>query len=217
MRQRGVAKPAPRSEISLSPRLARLLLNLSGLSPGQTLLDPFCGSGTILAEGMLRSLRCLGVDSSSNHIRDARRNLGWAKGNGGRGTFALKLGDARDLQAVLEGASVDGVVTEPVLLPRMDSRPSARVAGELMEAAGETYSHALSSIASVLNPGSRVVVVVPVVRTTEGSEASISLDGVSLGLRQFQPGPTGFQYPVRLSFESTRWVRRAVYVFESRR
>jgi hypothetical protein len=59
-------------------------------------------------------------------------------------------------------------------------------------------------------------VVVPVVQTMEGEEVALTLNGRSLGLSLHQPGPTGFEYPVRLSFESTRWVKRAVYVFESR-
>jgi len=216
IRQKAFAKPAPRSEISLSPRLARLLVNLSGLSSGQVLLDPFCGSGTILAEGLSKSLVCVGVDSSPNRVRDARKNLEWAKRNSGRGTFRLEVGDARDLRGVLGAGTADGVVTEPLLLPRFDHSPSTKVANELMEKAGDTYADALASMVSVLKPRSRVVVVVPVLRTAQDDEVSIALDGGPLGLKQHQPGPIRFEYPVRLSFESTRWIRRAVYVFESR-
>jgi hypothetical protein len=49
----------------------------------------------------------------------------------------------------------------------------------------------------------------------DGDEVTLALEGRRLGLRLYQPGPVGFEYPVRLSFESTRWIRRAVYVFES--
>ena len=216
IRTRTLSKPSPAPEISMSPRLAQALVNLSGLSPGQTLLDPFCGSGTILAEGLSRSLTCIGVDSSPARIRDARRNLEWAKRMGGKGTFILKTGDARDLPSVLGGTKADGVVTEPVLLPTLKARLSSSVANELMEAAGDTYARALYSIADVLNPGARVVMVVPVLQTTDRGEVSIDLDARQVGLTQLQPGPVAFQYPMRLAFESTRWLKRAVYVFESR-
>jgi len=216
VRERGLTKPAPHSEISMSPRLAQLLVNLSNLAPGKTLLDPFCGSGTILAEGLFKSLVCVGVDSNAGYLRDARKNLEWARTRVGRGTYRLKLGDARELARLLGGTKVDGVVTEPVLLPRFKSRPSTKVANELMEEAGDTYSEALSSIIDALAPRSRVVIVVPVVRTIEDNEVAITLDGDPLGLKPFQPGHFRFQYPVSLSFESTRWIRRAVYVFESR-
>jgi SAM-dependent methyltransferase len=215
IKRRALDKPAPRSEISLSPRLARLLVNLSGLAPGQLLLDPFCGSGTILTEGLSKSLDCVGLDTSQNRLRDARKNLVWARRNGARGTFRLELGDARGIQDTLQ-VEAGGIVTEPVLLPRLDYRPNTAAAGELVAQAGDIYASALASMARVLRPGGRIVIVVPVITTTQDEEVVLTLEGGRLGLREYQPGPIRFQYPVRLSFESTRWVRRAVYVFESR-
>jgi hypothetical protein len=73
----------------------------------------------------------------------------------------------------------------------------------------------LASISEVVSPDGRIVMVVPVLLTQEGREVSLVLDGKGLGLKQYQPGPIRFEYPVRPSFESTRWVRRGVYVFES--
>jgi len=215
IRRRALAKPAPRSEISLSPRLAQLLVNLSGLSAGQLMVDPFCGSGTILAEGLAKSLDCFGVDSSQGRLRDARKNLDWARRNGAKGRFRLELGDAREIQDTLR-IEADGVVTEPVLLPKIDYRPSTAVAGEMVERAGNTYGSALASMSRVLKPGGRIVVVVPVITTTQDEEVTLTLEGGRLGLREYQPGPIRFRYPIRLSFESTRWIGRAVYVFESR-
>lgn len=215
IRRKALSKPAPRSEISLSPRLARLLVNLSGLSAGQLLVDPFCGSGTILAEGLSKSINCVGFDSSRNRLRDARKNLEWARRNGARGRFELELGDARALHETLQ-TRADGIVTEPVLLPKLDYRPNTQAAGEMVEQASDTYASALASMSRVLRPGGRVVIVVPAIATTRDEEVVLNLEAAPLGLREYQPGPTRFEYPIRLSFESTRWVRRAVYVFESR-
>ena len=199
----------------MSPRLASTLLNLAGLSPGATVLDPFCGSGTVLAEALLRSCRALGVDSSEARVREARRNLSWAA-TGIRGaSFHLRVGDARELGAILGDTKVDAVVTEPLLIPSLVARPQPGTAAALLENAGGVYAAALASAADVLAPGGRVVMVVPVVPTMDGSEAVMELEGRSLGLRLREPGPLRFDYPVRLSFESTRWVRRAVYSFES--
>jgi precorrin-6B methylase 2 len=213
MRQRGTGKPAPRSDISMSPRLAQVLLNLAGLRQGQTVLDPFCGTGTILVEAYIRGLRCLGIDSSASRVQDARQNLQWS--GGGREGYDIRKGDARELHRLLRGTKVGAIVTEPVLLPRLDARPRTATASELVETAGEVYSDAFASMASSIQPGGRIVIVVPVVQTIEGEEVALRLEGRKLGLKLYQPGPTGFEYPVRLSFESTRWVRRGVYVFES--
>ena len=216
MRERGTQKPIPHSEISMSPRLARVLLNLSGLGKGQTVLDPFCGSGTILAEAFISSMRCLGLDAKANRVRDARENLRWLVGSVKDKGYDIRVGDARELPHMLRWSKVDAVVTEPLLLPRIDARPKTSTATDLINQASEVYGDALASIAEVLKSKGRIVVVVPVIETMDGEEVSMILDGRQLGLKLFQPGPISFQYPVRLSFESTRWVKRAVYVFESR-
>ena len=44
------------------PQLAKGLINLSGVSTGSKVLDPFCGSGTTLLEGYLNGLRTFGCD-----------------------------------------------------------------------------------------------------------------------------------------------------------
>ncbi|MDA4128441.1 MAG: DNA methyltransferase [Thaumarchaeota archaeon] len=216
-RRLGTEKPVPSPSISLSPRLARTLVNLASLSPGQSLLDPFCGSGTILAEGMLQSLNCIGIDRGPNRIRQTQENLSWLQGQEGSarlGAFRVEQGDARDIPRVLNGAMVDGVVTEPILLPKIHSRPTLRQAKGMVNQASEVYSKSLRSVAGVLKRGGRLVIVVPVVQALNGDEVYIILDGArELGLSEFQPRGATFDYPVRLSFESTRWVKRGVYVF----
>jgi len=216
MRERGVRKPVPHSEISMSPRLAKLLLNLAGARPGQSVLDPFCGSGTILSEALLSQLHVVGLDADPRMVRDAKRNLHWAVNQGKTGTFRLGVGDARELPMLVGERRFEAVVSEPLLLPPLRARPKSETAQSIMEAAGSVYDASLAAMAQVLAPGGRIVLVVPLVRTIEGETASIELDGAPLGLKQHQPGPIRFEYPVRMSFESTRWIQRAVYVFESR-
>ncbi|HYA55884.1 MAG TPA: DNA methyltransferase [Nitrososphaerales archaeon] len=216
MRQRGTRKPSPHSDISLSPRLARTLVNLAGLKPGQILLDPFCGSGTILVEAYSKSLRCLGVDNRASRVQEARENIRWSIGGVTDRGYDIRKGDARDLSRMLRGTRVDAIVTEPLLLPQLHSRPKTSTAREMIGASARVYNDALASMAESIQTEGRIVVVVPVIQTIEGDEVTLTLEGRKLGLRLYQPGPVGFEYPVRLSFESTRWVRRAVYVFEPR-
>jgi tRNA1(Val) A37 N6-methylase TrmN6 len=215
MRQRGTRRPIPHSDIAMSPRLAQTLVNLAGLRPGQTILDPFCGAGTILIEAHAKSLRCLGVDSHASRVQEARENLRWSAGASDAG-YDIRKGDARDLPRMLRGTKADGIVTEPLLLPRLDARPRTATARAMIEESAGVYNDALASMAECVHPDGRIVVVVPVVQTMDGDEVTLTLEGRRLGLRLYQPGPVGFEYPVRLSFESTRWVRRGVYVFEPR-
>jgi len=216
MRQRGTRRPSPHSDIALSPRLARTLVNLAGLKQGQTLLDPFCGSGTILVEAYGKSLRCLGLDNRASRVQEARENIRWSIGGVTDRGYDVRKGDARDLLRMLRGTKVDAIVTEPLLLPRLDARPKTSTAKTMVGESSQIYNDALACMADSVYSEGRIVVVVPVVQTMEGDEVTLTLEGRKLGLRLYQPGPVGFDYPVRLSFESTRWVRRAVYVFEPR-
>lgn len=216
MRQTGTRRPVPHPDIALSPRLARTLVNIAGLRPGQTILDPFCGAGTILIEAYAKSLRCLGLDSSASRVQQARENLRWSVGGVTDRGYDIRKGDARETSRLLRGTRVDAVVTEPLLLPRLDARPKTSTARAMIEQSAEIYNDALASMAESIHPDGRIVVVVPVVQTMDGDEVTLTLDGRRVGLRYHQPGPVGFDYPVRLSFESTRWVKRAVYVFEPR-
>jgi tRNA G10 N-methylase Trm11 len=216
MRQRGTRKPIPHSDIAMSPRLARTLVNLAGLRPGQTILDPFCGSGTILIEAYAKSLRCLGLDSRASRVQETRENLQWSGGGVSDKGYDIRKGDARELSRMLRGSKVDAVVTEPLLLPRLDARPKTSTARAMIEESASVYNDALASMAESIHSEGRIVIVVPVIQTMDGDEVTITLDARRVGLRLYQPGPVGFEYPVRLSFESTRWVKRGVYVFEPR-
>jgi len=216
MRQRGTRKPVPHSDIAQSPRLARTLVNLAGLNPGQTVLDPFCGSGTILIEAYGKSLRCLGLDSRASRVQEARENIRWSIGGVTDRGYDVRKGDARELPRMLRGSKVDAIVTEPLLLPRLDARPKTSTARAMVEESALVYNDALASMADCIHSEGRIVVVVPVIQTMDGDEVALTLEGRKLGLKPYQPGPIGFDYPVRLSFESTRWIKRAVYVFEPR-
>jgi len=46
------------------PQMVRGLANIMGLNPGETLLDPFSGSGTTMVEGALLGLKTIGYDIS---------------------------------------------------------------------------------------------------------------------------------------------------------
>lgn len=46
------------------PQMIKALLNIMGLKPGETVLDPMMGSGTVLVEASLMGLESIGIDSS---------------------------------------------------------------------------------------------------------------------------------------------------------
>lgn len=50
--------------LAFPPHLVRSYLDDFGLRPGQTLLDPFCGTGTTLVEGKKLGCRVLGFEAN---------------------------------------------------------------------------------------------------------------------------------------------------------
>jgi RNase H-fold protein (predicted Holliday junction resolvase)/SAM-dependent methyltransferase len=75
---RDYGKPKPSgSNGMLPPKLAQILLSLSQVKPGQTVLDPFCGSGTVLQEAYLQNINSIGTDLNPKIIEDAQANLTW--------------------------------------------------------------------------------------------------------------------------------------------
>ena len=63
------------SPISMDPVLARVLVNLSEVSAGERLLDPFCGTGGILIEAGLCGIGVKGVDIQEEMVTGCKENL----------------------------------------------------------------------------------------------------------------------------------------------
>lgn len=66
------AKPC-RTSFSLSSRLSRGLVNL--VTPAETLLDPCCGTGSILLEAQSRGIQAYGADWNQTMVQMANENL----------------------------------------------------------------------------------------------------------------------------------------------
>lgn len=145
MRQHGT-RAAERSG-ALRPTVAAAMVRLAGQPSGGLLLDPCCGSGTILAEAVARGWRVAGRDSDSEALSAARRNVAFDSAPGA--SEGLELGDVRALD--LADGAVDAAVSN---LPF--GRQYA-VEGD----AGDWIGDALGELARVTRPGGRVVVLVP--------------------------------------------------------
>ncbi len=63
------------SPISMDPVLARVLVNLSEVSAGESVLDPFCGTGGILIEAGLCGIMPKGLDIQEEMVKGCKENL----------------------------------------------------------------------------------------------------------------------------------------------
>ena len=121
------------------PRTARAIVNLSLVRAGETLLDPFCGTGGLLAEAELLGASPLGSDADPAMVAGCRTNLP---------AVPLLLADAGDLP--LRPGSIDTVVTD------LPYGQSSWIGSPGLD---ELYPSALGEIHRVLRRGRRAVVV----------------------------------------------------------
>ena len=101
-----------RPRAALKANVAYALLHLARIDAETTsLLDPFCGSGTILLEAadLYPHLQLVGSDYSADTLAGTRRNIDMA---GHAGRITLCCCDARRMAAVY-GRTFDTIVTNP--------------------------------------------------------------------------------------------------------
>jgi tRNA (guanine10-N2)-dimethyltransferase len=60
---------------ALYPKFARGLVNLSRVKEGEIILDPFCGTGSILIEASIIGINSIGIDISMKMCKGALNNL----------------------------------------------------------------------------------------------------------------------------------------------
>lgn len=79
VKKRDMKKPVRREALAISPRLSKILINLSGAKPRDLLLDPFCGIGGILQEALLKKINVYGIDKDKQATDGATKNVEWLK------------------------------------------------------------------------------------------------------------------------------------------
>lgn len=134
--------------VSLAPRLARAAANLAELRAGETVVDPFVGTGALLAEAALLGGEVYGIDSDPAMIVGALRNFAHL------GVTAAKLveGDAGTVDLGPPERRYDAVLTDP---------PYGRSSATGGETRDEILARVLPRWAARLRAGGRLVVVVP--------------------------------------------------------
>jgi tRNA (guanine10-N2)-dimethyltransferase len=142
--RRPSARPFFRS-IALPVNLSRLLVNLTRVREGGVLLDPFCGTGSILIEALLMNIRVIGVDIDWELIHGSRRNIEYY----GLKNHVLILGDS----TVLSFNNVDGIATDP---------PYGRAASTHGVKVEEIYGLFLRNSAEYLRKGRYLVFMAPI-------------------------------------------------------
>ncbi len=145
----------------LPPKLAQIMINLSGVKKNETLLDPFCGSGTIITEAMMMGItKLIGSDLSEKAIEDSRGNIAWIKRKYNLVNDEINIfkSDVRNLNKEMRNESVDAIVMEPYLGPQRGEIEIKKMQNELHK----LYSDAIAVFEKILTKKGRVVMIWPV-------------------------------------------------------
>ena len=86
-------------------KLARVMINLIGLKEGETVCDPFCGTGTTLLEAESMGIKAIGVDFDEKMCEISKENL---KANG----FKSKISKADFSEFAKMQDKFDAIVTD---------------------------------------------------------------------------------------------------------
>lgn len=149
----------------MDPLLARAVVNLARVDPGDRFLDPMCGTGGVPIEAGLVGADVVGTDAQAKMVRGARENLreyvgsaAVARADATRLPFPKEAFDAvafdapygrqskietHTLEALVEGALAEAnrVATRCVLVADRDWREEAEAAGWEPEARFERRVH----------------------------------------------------------------------------
>lgn len=170
----------------LPPKLAQIIINLAvGKLPqnklasicdipagqkiphpqlGQTILDPFCGTGVVLQEAALMGYHIYGTDLEKRMVDYSRTNLQWLNDNYGLDADSdnLEVGDAT---AYRWTNPIDFVAGETYLGRPFTAQPTAEILGQTVMDCNLIIKRFLKNLHGQLKPGARLCLAIPAWQT----------------------------------------------------
>jgi tRNA G10 N-methylase Trm11 len=179
----------------LPPKLARIMVNLARVDKGGAIIDPFCGSGTVLMEAALATDagQIIGSDNDARQIASSKKNNAWlAKQSILKKTdadrFHVFASDARTLGKRIKPESIDAVVTEGFLGPPLRGSEPKAVLEKNRDEISALWKSSLKALRPLLKKGARLVIAWPSFKTAGGTaRVSLDADVQALGYRIVNP------------------------------
>lgn len=149
----------------LPPKFARVLINLSSAKKDGVLLDPFCGSGTVLTEAMTLGFgHLVGSDSLLRAVAETKKNIAWFRNRLGSKIAEPQIfvADVRSLAVRMQKQAVDTIVTEPFLGPPLSGNERSHDIREQQKKLAALYHDAFHMFRGLMKDGGVVVFLLPV-------------------------------------------------------
>jgi tRNA G10 N-methylase Trm11 len=168
---RDQARPARDAKAGmLPPKLAQMMVNLAAYDAPRSarfVLDPFCGTGTILQEGWLLGHQMMGSDSEEKMVRISEKNLNWLAEH-----FSVDKSirpktfhhDATAPFPAIPPGSIRAVATEPYLGHGLNAPLPFSQLESVMAPLRELYAATFRSLHPLLPEGGNVLFILPFFR-----------------------------------------------------
>ncbi|OGE73860.1 MAG: hypothetical protein A3I07_03985 [Candidatus Doudnabacteria bacterium RIFCSPLOWO2_02_FULL_42_9] len=153
----------------IPPKVAQIMINLAGpLKPLGQILDPFCGSGTILQEAMLMGYKALGSDLEQKMIENSEKNLEWFRNryHVSPGRYKLFKSHAAEISMQIPNLKIAAIVTEGTLGPIYGKMPKKPEMQNNFKNLSKLYDQVFKEFKKFLTEGSRVILCLPAYRVS---------------------------------------------------
>ncbi|MDO8628686.1 MAG: hypothetical protein Q7R56_02945 [Nanoarchaeota archaeon] len=191
----------------ISIRLAKILINLSQAKPGTTLLDPYCGLGTILQEALLQKINVIGTDNDKIMIKKTQENLQWL---GKTTNYQLINADATKLGNL--NIQTDQAATEPYLGPYIKTVMNKEEALQLAQELEQLYTKTLQQLHKIVQ--GKIAFIFPRFKTKQNERVTLRIDKIlaDSGYKSYQPYK-GIAMPIPY-YHKRSAIERFIYVLE---
>ncbi len=167
--RRDFQRPARDEKVGMiPPKVAQTMINLSlPLKPLDQILDPFCGSGTILQEAILMGFKAVGADLDQKAIENSEKNLEWFRNryHVSPGRYKLFKSHAAEISLAIPNYKIASIVTEGTLGPIYGKLPPKSEMQKNFKELERLYVQVFEEFKKFLAEGSKVVMCLPAYKT----------------------------------------------------
>ena len=157
---RDQARPKRDSRVGmLPPKLAQTIINLSGAKSDDHLLDPFCGTGVVLQEALLKDIDVIGSDLEPKMVAYSQENIKWLSKKYELGDKKYEITEGDATKSTWPDFSV--IACETYLGRALSAQPAHAVLNKIIHDCNIIHRKFLQNVARQTKNGFRMCIAVP--------------------------------------------------------
>lgn len=201
--KRNYHRPARNLHSGIVPvKLARSMITFSGASLNDLVIDPFCGSGTIITELILMGFtNVVGGDNNETAVKETEANIKWLFENYPQTkekqiSWKAEVSDATLIDSRYKAKSVGAIVSEPYLGPIFKTNPGKETVNQLFVYLADLYLRFFKAANKCLKAGAKIIFIFPIIPVNGRLMYLDILDDVQkTGFKPVMPLPTEWRKP----------------------